>query len=157
MFSFLGGGGLQQQHRHHFHPIKVISCCHLPLPKKKTHGKKITTHHHTTNNLRGKKHTQANETTNNQQPQTDPTNNAHVTLTDRQAPDTCLREGEDFWQFVLVALQLRQMRIAFLDVPKAVTWKHWPDRGDHWVGFLAGVLDGYGGDGWWNSNGYIRG
>lgn len=34
-------------------------------------------------------------------------------------PSLIAYRGEDFWQFVLVALQLRQMRIAFLDVPKA--------------------------------------
>eukprot|EP00434_Breviolum_minutum_P005115 symbB.v1.2.004510.t1/scaffold252.1/size382360/4 len=34
-------------------------------------------------------------------------------------PSLIAYRGEDFWQFVLVALQLRQMRIAFSDVPKA--------------------------------------
>jgi len=128
VFASWVGGAVLQQHRHHFHPIKVISCVIIFRFPKKTHMEKKIPHtpHHQQPPGKKQSHTerQNETTTNNKQPQIRPHQQ-------RPRDTTGQREGEDFWQFVLVALQLRQMRIAFLDVPKAVTWKHWPDGGDH--------------------------
>ena len=108
-----------------FTPLRSFLVSNFRFPKKTRMEKKYHAppHHQ---QPPGKKNTHTHKRNNKQQTTPNPPHQQrpHDTTGQRRTPLDTWREGEDFWQFVLVALQLRQMRIAFLDVPKAVTWNN---------------------------------